>query len=72
MDAITELKEKYKLGILSQSECLLIAIVLFCLGLILGMIFSPKGNRAYGSNNSNNGNNNGPVLKDDTDSCDEE
>ncbi len=67
MDAITELKEKYKLGILSQSEGLLIAIVLFCLGLVLGMMLSPKGSRAYGSNNSNNGNNNGPVIKEDQD-----
>ena len=63
MDALTELKEKYKLGMLSQTEFLLIGIVLFCLGLVLGMIFSPKGNRAYGSNNSNNGNNNGVPQK---------
>lgn len=59
MDALTELKEKYKLGILSQTEFLLIGIVLFCVGLVLGMVFSPKGSRAYGSNNSNNGNSNG-------------
>jgi len=62
MDAITELKEKYKLGLLSQSECLVIAVCLFCIGIVLGMIISPKGNRAYGSNNSNNGNNNGPTI----------
>ena len=48
---------------LSQTEFLLIGVVLFCLGLVLGMIFSPKGNRAYGSNNSNNGNNNGVPQK---------
>ena len=65
MDALKELKEKYKLGALSQTEFLLIAVVLFCVGLILGMIFSPKGNRAYGSNNSNNGNNNGISQKED-------
>ena len=62
MGALAELKEKYKLGALSQTEFLLIAIVLFCIGLVLGMIFSPKGSRAYGSNNSNNGNNNGPAI----------
>ena len=59
MDALTELKEKYKLGMLSQTEFLLIGVVLFCLGLVLGMIFSPKGSRAIASNNSNNGNSNG-------------
>lgn len=64
MDAFTELKERYKLGALTQSECLLIAIILFCLGLIIGMFISPKGSRTIGSNNSNNGNNNGPVLSD--------
>jgi len=65
MDAITELRVKYKLGSLSQTECLLIAIILFCLGLILGMIFSPKGSRTIGSNNSNNGSNNGPQIMED-------
>lgn len=62
MGALSELKEKYKLGTLSQTEFLLIGIALFCVGLVLGMLFSPKGSRAYGSNNSNNGNNNGPAI----------
>lgn len=59
MDALTELKEKYKLGLLSQTEFLLIGVALFCIGLVIGMIFSPKGSRAYGSNNGNNNSSNG-------------
>lgn len=59
MDALTELKVKYKLGGLSQTEWLLITVILFVVGIVLGMIFSPKGSRAIASNNSNNGNSNG-------------
>jgi len=59
MSALKELKAKYKLGELSQIEWVLIAFVLFCVGIILGMAISPKGNRAIASNNSNNGNSNG-------------
>lgn len=59
MDALTELKVKYKLGGLSQTEWLLITVILFVAGIVLGMVFSPKGSRAIASNNSNNGNSNG-------------
>lgn len=52
MGAIDELKEKYKSGLFSQSELFVIGIALFCVGLVLGMIFSPKGDRLYGSKNT--------------------
>lgn len=40
-------------------EYCLIGILLLIAGILIGMIFSPKGDRAYGSNNgNNNGNNN--------------
>lgn len=58
MNAFTELKEKYKLGALSQSEFLLISVAMFCIGLVIGLFISPKGNREIGSNNGNNNGNN--------------
>lgn len=62
MNAIDELKGKYNSGTLSQTEFFLIGVLLFCIGIIIGMLFSPKGYRAYGSNNKNNGNNNGTPV----------
>ena len=63
MNAISELKEKYNEGILSQCEWLLIAIAGLCFGLFLGMILSPKGDRNYGSNNGNDNGNNNAIEK---------
>lgn len=64
MNTIKELREKFDGGILSKTEILLSGVVLLGVGLILGMIFSPKGNRIYGSyNGNNNGNQSGSLIK---------
>lgn len=39
---------------LSTREYIGAGVILFLVGIILGSFFSPKGNRAYGSNNGNN------------------
>ena len=52
---------------LSTREYLLVGVILFLVGLVAGMVVSPKGDRTYGSNNgNNNGNNNTGCITDDT------
>ena len=64
MKTIKELREKYDGGILSKTEIFLSGVVLLGVGLILGMIFTQKGNRIYGSyNGNNNGNQSGSLIK---------
>lgn len=55
----------------STREYCLIGVVLTLMGILLGIMFSPKGKRVIGSNNgNNNGNNNTNNLGDDL--CEDE
>ena len=55
----------------STREYFMAGLLLFVVGLLFGIIVSPKGDRAYGSNN---GNNNSGCLTEETNcsSCEEE
>ena len=53
---------------LSFREQVLFGLVLFLGGLLIGILFSPKGDRIYGSNN---GNNNTDCLQDNDEYDDE-
>lgn len=56
----------------STREYFFMGIILFFIGLFLGLVFSPKGERTIGSNNgNNNGNNNSGCLTEETKDTDD-
>lgn len=51
MKIFSKLHEKYKLR---GREYILIGLILVLLGLVIGLLCSPKGDRILGNNNGNN------------------
>lgn len=62
-----KIMEKIENSVFSTREYMLIGAVLFMAGLLIGLIFSPKGDRTISTNN--NSNNSGLMADDLEDIC---